>query len=483
MHRFDLRRDQTGLYCQVPVTDKFVYMPILGTLKSIFRNTDLCEGFLQPKFHEEGIYKDLCDGSYFKENILFSQKKHALQIQLYFDEFETTNPLGSKNGIYSILRNLPPKYNSVLMNIYVVALFHSQDLKMYGFDDILKPLVDDLKILEKQGIQVPFSDSPLFGSVVQVTGDNLGLHGLFGFVESFSATYFCRFCLTSKDESQSVFTEDEACMVFRTKEMHGEHCAVLQENPLLASIFGVKKTCLLNTLQFFHTSDNYAVDLMHDLLEGVVQYKLKLVFHYLVNQKYISLELLSQRIQSFNYGYIERKNRPSGFKMDEASNSLPTLCHIVILCDFFHLFIYCKPVLIYVLSLFEIKVHLKFYLCGPLLWQPDDALRQDQEEREGGREEGQADEGNGSRTKDGLGPRAASGGSPQPLAGQGRQAEPRNTSTHIHTHTAKAELLSYRGESAQRDKHRETRGTRQRLSCVCFVCARTRARSLGARDD
>lgn len=122
---------------------------------------------------------------------MFSQKKkHGLQIQLYFDEFETANSLGSKTGIhklcciYFILRNLTPKYNSVLMNIHVVSLFHSEDLKIYGFDDILKPLVYDLKILEAQGIEVPLSDSPLLGSVIQETGDNLGLHGLFGFVES-----------------------------------------------------------------------------------------------------------------------------------------------------------------------------------------------------------------------------------------------------------------------------------------------------------
>lgn len=89
---------------------------------------------------------------------------------------------------------------------------------------------------------------------------------------------------------------------------------------MLASTFGVKKTCLLNTLRFFHTSDNYAVDIMHDLLEGVVQYELKLVFQYLVNKKYLSLETLSQRIQSFNY--IERRNRPSGLKIDEGSKDL-----------------------------------------------------------------------------------------------------------------------------------------------------------------
>lgn len=64
-------------------------------------------------------------------------------------------------------------------------------------------------------------------------------------------------------------------MVFRTKEIHADHCSALQDNPMLSSTFGVKKKmCLLNILNFFHTSDSYAVDIMHDLLEGVVQYEL-----------------------------------------------------------------------------------------------------------------------------------------------------------------------------------------------------------------
>lgn len=61
--RFDMRRDPTtGVYSQIPVTDKFVYVPILGTLKSIFKNTELCEPFLKAKKHEQGIYRDICDG-------------------------------------------------------------------------------------------------------------------------------------------------------------------------------------------------------------------------------------------------------------------------------------------------------------------------------------------------------------------------------------------------------------------------------------
>jgi hypothetical protein len=213
------------------------------------------------------------------------------------------------------------KLNSVLMNIHLVALFHSEDLKKYGFDPILQPLVHDLKVLETQGIQVPFSDTPLKGSVIQVTGDNLAIHGLFGMVESFSATYCFRFCLTDKTRLQSVFSEDDPDLILRTKELYSEHCNAMAQNPTLVHSFGVKRTCPLNALQYFHSSDNYAVDIMHDLLEGVVQYELKLLFQYLVKD-YISLNALSQRIQSFNYGYSERKNRPSGVKVNDDSNDL-----------------------------------------------------------------------------------------------------------------------------------------------------------------
>lgn len=60
--------------------------------------------------------------------ICFPSKINALQVQLYYDDIETTNLLGSKKGIHKLgciyftLRNLPPKCYSVLMNNHVVAL-------------------------------------------------------------------------------------------------------------------------------------------------------------------------------------------------------------------------------------------------------------------------------------------------------------------------------------------------------------------------
>lgn len=108
------------------------------------------------------------------------------------------------------------------------ALFHAQDIKTYGFDSILEPIIQELKVLETDGIEVPMFKSAVNGSIVQVTGDNLRIHGLFGFVESFSARNCCRFCII-KNEFQIVFSEDDQNVVLRTKDMHAEHCHTIQK--------------------------------------------------------------------------------------------------------------------------------------------------------------------------------------------------------------------------------------------------------------
>lgn len=144
--RYDTRRNRaTGTYSQVPVTDKFVYIPLLETLKFIFNNKEICNHITQP-CEKTGVYKDFCDGDYFKDHTLFSEQPHSLQIQIFYDDFELANPLGSKHGIhkigsmYFVLRNLSPKINSALMNIRLLALFHTEDVKKYGFNAILEPL-------------------------------------------------------------------------------------------------------------------------------------------------------------------------------------------------------------------------------------------------------------------------------------------------------------------------------------------------------
>lgn len=108
--RYDTRQNKTGNYEQVPVNDKFIYVPILKTFQFIFRNEDICE--MMQTLTQSDVYEDFCDGSYFKSHPLFSVHRFSLQIQLFYDDFECANPLGSKKGIhkvgclYFILRNL-----------------------------------------------------------------------------------------------------------------------------------------------------------------------------------------------------------------------------------------------------------------------------------------------------------------------------------------------------------------------------------------
>ncbi len=91
-----------------------------------------------------------------------------MQIQVYYDDFETSDPLGSKQGIHKLgclyftLRNLPPRLNSSRMNIHLISLFHSQDAKKYGIDQILTPFVEDVKVLESNGMKVSFAEQPVF---------------------------------------------------------------------------------------------------------------------------------------------------------------------------------------------------------------------------------------------------------------------------------------------------------------------------------
>lgn len=69
---------------------------------------------------------------------------------------------------------------------------------------------------------------------------------------------------------------------------------------------------------------------MHDILEGVAQYEVKLLFEYL-NENFISTETILQRVYAFNYGFMNKKNRPthiSLFCTGIGLNASQTLCLI-----------------------------------------------------------------------------------------------------------------------------------------------------------
>lgn len=49
--------------------------------------------------------RDYCDGKQFSEHPLFSEEPEALQIQLYYDDIDVCNPIGSKSVIHKLGNN------------------------------------------------------------------------------------------------------------------------------------------------------------------------------------------------------------------------------------------------------------------------------------------------------------------------------------------------------------------------------------------
>ena len=45
---------------------------------------------------------DFCDSQAFKNNPLFQEDESALQIQLYYDDVEAVNPLGSNTKVHKL---------------------------------------------------------------------------------------------------------------------------------------------------------------------------------------------------------------------------------------------------------------------------------------------------------------------------------------------------------------------------------------------
>ncbi len=102
--------------------------------------------------------RDLLDGQFYKTHPLFSENsKKTLILELWIDDMETVNPLGSKTTLHKIstwlytVQNLPSYFNSSMQNIHLLALCHAQDIKIFGVKPILEKLVDDVKELETTG--------------------------------------------------------------------------------------------------------------------------------------------------------------------------------------------------------------------------------------------------------------------------------------------------------------------------------------------
>lgn len=108
---------------------------------------------------------------------------------------------------------------------------------------------------------------------------------------------------------------EEHTFALRTKATHLQQCQALEDadDPdEISKEFGInRRSNLLDLCHFDMCSGSLIPDVMHDLLEGVLQHILKQLLHVLTNEKkYFTLTHLNNKIEGMELGYME-DSRPS----------------------------------------------------------------------------------------------------------------------------------------------------------------------------
>lgn len=71
-----------------------------------------------------------------------------------------------------------------MSSIFLAILCKTDNVKSFGCDKVLEPLIRELRTLEIDGIFVPQLNKSLKGTVQTIAADNLGAHGIAGFMEN-----------------------------------------------------------------------------------------------------------------------------------------------------------------------------------------------------------------------------------------------------------------------------------------------------------
>lgn len=235
-----------------------------------------------------------------KSKKLVDEGKLVLPFFLYIDDCEINNPLGSHADPVTMLYSFPV---FEIQDIFLASVIRAADYKAHGNFNSLRYLVEEIRKLEHDGIEIETSSGSRIVHFILglVLGDNLGMNTVLGF-SAFGATFFCRFCKDAKEITHKCYQEN----LTNLRNFENYEVDIAIDNFRLT---GVKEQCVFNVIDSFHATTNFCVDVMHDLFEGICHYDLAHILNYCIKtKKYFTLKTLNMRKQTFNYGELEIGN-------------------------------------------------------------------------------------------------------------------------------------------------------------------------------
>lgn len=72
----------------------------------------------------------------------------------------------------------------------------------------------------------------------------------------------------------------------------------------------IKEKSIFNNLRNFHVARNSALDLMHDLAEGICHYDMCCIIKHCIDCHFFTLDQLNNRMSEFDYGSIDKSSEP-----------------------------------------------------------------------------------------------------------------------------------------------------------------------------
>ena len=134
----------------------------------------------QRDYTRKAALEDVRDGTAFQANAFFASNPGAISILLYSDAVEVVNPIGPGRCKHKIVQvfwsigDLPRMHRSQIDKLQLCLVFKEKYLKKYGYQMIFGRLLDDLCLLEEEGILVykPFQRTVKAGLLLY-SADNL----------------------------------------------------------------------------------------------------------------------------------------------------------------------------------------------------------------------------------------------------------------------------------------------------------------------
>ncbi|XP_043285551.1 uncharacterized protein [Venturia canescens] len=309
----------------VEVEQAAYIVPLRESLRALLRNKDVKYCVDNPRDNEnDGVLRNVLDGSFYRTHEFFQENRKALAIILYYDDLEIASPLGSKTSVHKLsmfywsLANIYPELRSTLQTVNLFAIVKTQFLKKFGVDKILEKFVEEINVLQREGISIEIGQEKFNykGTLLFVAGDTPASALMGGFKESVAAFRPCRTCFTTRDEWKTSFSEDR--FILRNKETHIEQVNNIDQNHLTRQgveywkkRYGINRRSALLDIDGFDVTMCLPQDGMHILSEGVIEIATRAFLRYYIYEKeYFSLIDLNDWISRFDFGHL-RKNAPS----------------------------------------------------------------------------------------------------------------------------------------------------------------------------